>query len=52
MNVNVAPEPALAGAAAPFQVERLGVKLGAEISGVDNSENHCRRPRCTPSKPR
>ncbi|HVU41766.1 MAG TPA: TauD/TfdA family dioxygenase, partial [Xanthobacteraceae bacterium] len=38
MNVNVAPEPALAGAAAPFQVERLGVKLGAEISGVDLRE--------------
>lgn len=38
MNVNVAPEPAIAGAVAPFQVERLGVKLGAEISGVDLRE--------------
>jgi taurine dioxygenase len=38
MNVNVAPEPARAGAAAPSQVERLGVKLGAEISGVDLRE--------------
>jgi taurine dioxygenase len=38
MNVNVAPEPAIAGAAAPFQVERLGVKLGAEIFGLDLRE--------------
>ena len=38
MNVNVAPEPAIAGAAAPFHVERRGVKLGAEISGVDLRE--------------
>ena len=38
MNVNVAPEPAIAGATAPFQVERLGVKLGAEISGLDLRE--------------
>src|SRR5579863_4299291 len=38
MNVNVAPEPAITGAAAPFHVERLGVKLGAEISGVDLRE--------------
>jgi taurine dioxygenase len=38
MNVNVAPEPATAGAAAPFHVERLGVKLGAEISGLDLRE--------------
>ncbi len=38
MNVNVAPESALAKAPPPFQVERLGVKLGAEISGVDLRE--------------
>jgi taurine dioxygenase len=38
MNVNVAPEPALAKAAPPFQVERLAVKLGAEISGIDLRE--------------
>jgi len=38
MNVNIAPESALAKAAPPFQVERLGVRLGAEISGVDLRE--------------
>jgi taurine dioxygenase len=36
--VNIAPESALAKAAPPFQVERLGVRLGAEISGVDLRE--------------
>jgi taurine dioxygenase len=35
MNVNVAPGPAKTGAAAPFQVRRLGASLGAEILGVD-----------------
>ena len=35
MNVNVAPEQAKSGAAAPFQVRRLGASLGAEILGVD-----------------
>jgi taurine dioxygenase len=35
MNVNVAPEQAKTGAAAPFQVRRLGASLGAEILGVD-----------------
>src|SRR5579863_4626360 len=38
MNVNVAPEPAITGAAAPFHVERLAVKLAAEISGLDLRE--------------
>jgi len=37
MNVNVTPEPAIAGAP-PFQVERVGVKLGAEICGLDLRE--------------
>jgi taurine dioxygenase len=35
MNVNVAPEKAPRAAAAPFEVERLGVKLGAEVRGLD-----------------
>lgn len=35
MNVNVAPEQAKTGAAAPFQVRRLGASLGAEILGID-----------------
>jgi taurine dioxygenase len=35
MNVNVAPGQAKSGAAAPFQVRRLGASLGAEILGVD-----------------
>jgi taurine dioxygenase len=35
MNVNVTPGLAKAGAAAPFQVRRLGASLGAEILGVD-----------------
>ena len=35
MNVNVAPDKAKSGAAAPFQVRRLGASLGAEILGVD-----------------
>jgi taurine dioxygenase len=38
MNVSVAPEKPLASAAPPFQVERLGVKLGAEIKGLDLKE--------------
>ena len=35
MNVNIAPDKAKSGAAAPFQVRRLGASLGAEILGVD-----------------
>jgi taurine dioxygenase len=35
MNVNITPEQAKSGAAAPFQVRRLGASLGAEILGVD-----------------
>jgi len=35
MNVNVAPGQSTAVAAPPFEVERLGVKLGAEIRGLD-----------------
>ncbi len=35
MNVNVTPGQAKTGAAAPFQVRRLGASLGAEILGVD-----------------
>ena len=35
MNVNVAPDKAKSGTAAPFQVRRLGASLGAEILGVD-----------------
>ena len=35
MNVNIAPEQAKMGAAAPFQVRRLAASLGAEILGVD-----------------
>jgi taurine dioxygenase len=34
MNVNVAPQGRLSGSA-PFAVERLGARLGAEISGLD-----------------
>lgn len=35
MNVNVAPQKPLSSGAPPFQVERLGPRLGAEISGLD-----------------
>ena len=35
MNVNVAPEKSTAKATAPFEVERLGARLGAEIHGLD-----------------
>jgi len=35
MNVNVAPEKSMAKAMAPFEVERLGARLGAEIHGLD-----------------
>ena len=35
MNVNIAPDKAKTGTAAPFQVRRLGASLGAEILGVD-----------------
>jgi taurine dioxygenase len=38
MNVNVAPEKPASNAVQPFQVERLGVKLGAEIRGLDLKE--------------
>ena len=35
MNVNVAPHTSMANATPPFRVERLGIKLGAEINGLD-----------------
>jgi taurine dioxygenase len=35
MNVNVAPEKAKSTAAAPFQIQRLGTTLAAEIRGLD-----------------
>src|SRR5215469_9944256 len=35
MNVNVAPEKTPSIAPPPFEVERLGVKLGAEVRGLD-----------------
>jgi taurine dioxygenase len=35
MNVNIAPDKAKSGSAAPFQIRRLGASLGAEILGVD-----------------
>ena len=35
MNVNIAPEKSMAKATAPFEVERLGARLGAEIHGLD-----------------
>jgi taurine dioxygenase len=35
MNVNVAPDKAKSTAAAPFQIQRLGTTLGAEIRGLD-----------------
>ncbi len=35
MNVNVAPEKAKSTTAAPFQIQRLGPSLGAEILGLD-----------------
>jgi taurine dioxygenase len=35
MNVNVAPEKAKSSAVAPFQIQRLGTTLGAEIHGLD-----------------
>jgi len=38
MNVNVAPEKTPGAAAPPFEVERLGVKLGAEVRGLDLRE--------------
>jgi taurine dioxygenase len=38
MNVNVAPEKTPSAAAPPFVVERLGVKLGAEVRGLDLRE--------------
>jgi taurine dioxygenase len=38
MNINVVPERPLERDALPFQVERLGVKLGAEIVGLDLRE--------------
>jgi taurine dioxygenase len=38
MNVNVAPETKPQSAAPPFEVERLGVKLGAEVRGLDLRE--------------
>ena len=38
MNVNVMPESTGAKAAQAFEIERLGVKLGAEIRGLDLRE--------------
>lgn len=38
MNVTIAPQKPIERAAPPFRVERLGVKLGAEISGLDLKE--------------
>jgi taurine dioxygenase len=38
MNINVAPEKPMSSVAPPFRVERLGVKLGAEIIGLDLKE--------------
>ena len=38
MNVNVMPESTDAKAAQAFEIERLGVKLGAEIRGLDLKE--------------
>ena len=39
MNINVAAEKAgVETGAAPFAVERLGAKLGAEIHGLDLKE--------------
>ena len=38
MNINVVPERPAERGALPFQVERLGVKLGAEIVGLDLRE--------------
>ncbi len=38
MNVNVVPETAKSAAATPFNVERLGASLGAEVSGLDLKE--------------
>jgi taurine dioxygenase len=35
MNVNVAPDQARKPAASPFEIERLGAKLGAEVRGLD-----------------
>jgi taurine dioxygenase len=35
MNVNLAPDQARKTAAPPFEVERVGVKLGAEVRGLD-----------------
>lgn len=35
MNVNVAPEKTPGAAAPPFEIERLGAKLGAEVRGLD-----------------
>ena len=35
MNINVATDGLKTGTAAPFEVERLGARLGAEIHGLD-----------------
>ena len=35
MNINVAPEKPISSTVKPFQVERLGPRLGAEIRGLD-----------------
>jgi taurine dioxygenase len=38
MNVNVAPDKSLGSETGPFQVERLGASLGAEVYGLDLRE--------------
>jgi taurine dioxygenase len=38
MNINVAPEKTPGAAAPPFEVERLGAKLGAQVRGLDLRE--------------
>ena len=38
MNVNVAAASPVSGAARPFRIERLGTRLGAEITGLDLKE--------------
>ncbi len=38
MNVNVAPEKSIGKETGPFQVERLGASLGAEVHGLDLRE--------------
>ena len=44
MNVNVATDGLAKTTPAPFEVERLGAKLGAEIHGLDLSKEWMPRP--------